>query len=55
MKLEELTTIDQLSQLLNGTQAAVFKINTVKAESKNAYVVRKVLGTTIDKDGQADL
>lgn len=32
MKLEELTTIEQLSQFLNGTQAVIFALNTVKTE-----------------------
>ncbi len=32
MKLEELTTIEQLSQFLNGTQAVIFTISTVKSE-----------------------
>ncbi len=32
MKLEELTTIEHLSQFLNGTQAVIFTINTVKTE-----------------------
>lgn len=32
MKLEELTTIAQLSQFLEGTQAVIFKINTLKEE-----------------------
>ena len=30
MKLEELTTIDQLSQFLAGTQSVLFKLDTVK-------------------------
>lgn len=30
MKLEELTTIDQLSQFLDGTQSVIFKLDTVK-------------------------
>ena len=30
MKLEELTTITQLSQFLDGTQAVIFKLDTVK-------------------------
>jgi hypothetical protein len=32
MKLEELKTIEQLSQFLDGTQAVIFKITTVKKE-----------------------
>jgi len=32
MKLEELTTIEQLSQFLDGTQAVIFKISTAKEE-----------------------
>lgn len=32
MKLEELATIEQLSQFLSGTQAVIFKLNTGKAE-----------------------
>lgn len=32
MKLEELTTIEHLSQFLNGTQAVIFTINTLKTE-----------------------
>ncbi len=28
MKLEELTTIDQLSQFLDGTQAIIFKVSS---------------------------
>jgi len=32
MKLEELTTIEQLSQFLEGTQAVIFKVNTLKEE-----------------------
>ena len=32
MKLEELTTIEQLSQFLDGTQAVIFKVNTLKEE-----------------------
>jgi transposase len=32
MKLEELTSIDQLTQFLDGTQAVIFKINTAKKE-----------------------
>jgi len=32
MKLEELTTIEQLSQFLDGTQAVIFKISTGKEE-----------------------
>jgi len=30
MKLEELTTIDQLSQFLDGTQSVIFKLDTIK-------------------------
>jgi len=30
MKLEELKTIEQLSQFLDGTQAVIFKLDTVK-------------------------
>ncbi len=30
MKLEELKTIEQLSQFLNGTQSVIFKLDTVK-------------------------
>jgi UDP-N-acetylenolpyruvoylglucosamine reductase len=29
---EELTTIEQLSQFLDGTQAVIFKVNTLKEE-----------------------
>ena len=32
MKLEELKTIEQLGQFLDGTQAVIFKITTVKKE-----------------------
>ena len=32
MKLNELTTLDQLSQFLDGTQAVIFKLNAVKKE-----------------------
>jgi len=32
MKLEELKTIEQLTQFLNGTQAVIFKLDTVKTE-----------------------
>jgi len=32
MKLEELVTIEQLTQFLDGTQAVIFKLDTVKAE-----------------------
>ncbi|RUM94884.1 MAG: hypothetical protein DSZ28_00885 [Thiothrix sp.] len=32
IKLEELTTIEQLSPFLDGTQAVIFKINTLKEE-----------------------
>ena len=32
MKLEELTTIEQLSHFLDGTQAVIFKLNTIKSE-----------------------
>jgi len=32
MKLNELTTIEQLSQFLDGTQTVIFKLNTIKAE-----------------------
>jgi len=32
MKLEELKSIEQLSQFLDGTQAVIFKITTVKKE-----------------------
>jgi len=32
MKLKELVTTEQLSQFLDGTQAVIFKLNTVKAE-----------------------
>ncbi|HID01706.1 MAG TPA: transposase [Desulfobacterales bacterium] len=32
MKLEELTTIEQLSRFLEGTQAVIFKVNTLKEE-----------------------
>ena len=32
MKLEELTTVDQLSQFLDGTQAVIFKISTSKED-----------------------
>lgn len=32
MKLNELTTLDQLSQFLDGTQSVIFKISTVKKE-----------------------
>ncbi len=32
MKLEELTTIEQLRQFLDGTQAVIFKLDTIKAE-----------------------
>ena len=38
MKLEELKTIEQLSQFLDGTQAVIFKITTVK---KEGYVIVK--------------
>ena len=32
MKLEELTTMEQLPQFLDGTQAVIFKINTLQEE-----------------------
>ncbi len=32
MKLNELTTIEQLSQFLDGTQTVIFKLNTIKVE-----------------------
>ena len=32
MKLEELKTIEQLSQFLDGTQVVIFKITTIKKE-----------------------
>jgi len=32
MKLEELTTIEQLSQFLEGAQAVIFMVNTLKEE-----------------------
>jgi len=35
MKLEELKTIEQLVDFLSGTQAVIFKINTVKEERYN--------------------
>jgi len=32
MKLEELKTIEQISQFLDGTQSVIFKVDTIKAE-----------------------
>ena len=32
MKLEELTTIDQLSQFLDGTQSVIFMLSNLKIE-----------------------
>ncbi len=32
MKLEELKTIEQISQFLEGTQSVIFKVDTIKLE-----------------------
>jgi len=39
MKLEELTTMEQLSQFLDGNQAVIFKINTLIKEERYTFHV----------------
>lgn len=53
MKLEDLKTIDQLSQFLDGTQAVIFQANTPKKERYN-WIQHELVRFGYLKRGKAD-
>ena len=59
MKLEELTTIEQLSQFLVGTQAVIFKLNTDKkrkgSNQNGTYLLKRIFAIFVMLLGYAAL
>ncbi|MCK5649634.1 MAG: hypothetical protein KAI22_12230 [Gammaproteobacteria bacterium] len=52
MKLEELKTIKQLNQLLDGTQAVIFQTNSIKKERYDWMTSKTGPSKTDSKTGQ---